>query len=47
MVGRNNEKTIPATYNSIRRQNYTNYRIVHIDDHSTDFTVKALAMYLQ
>lgn len=33
-------------YDSINRQNYTNYKIVHIDDNSNDDTVSILLRYL-
>lgn len=38
VVGRNNAKVIKTMYESIRRQNYTNYRVVHVDDNSNDGT---------
>lgn len=33
-------------YDSIKRQNYTNYRIIHVDDNSNDGTIEATLIYL-
>ena len=34
ITGKNHPEGISKLYDSIARQNYTNYKIVHIDDHS-------------
>lgn len=47
VVGKNNEKILPAMYESIKRQNYTNYRVVHIDDNSNDDTINVAIKYLK
>lgn len=38
LVGKNNANVILKMYESIRHQNYTNYRIAHVDDGSDDGT---------
>lgn len=38
LIGKNNAKNIEILYNSILRQNYTNYKIIHVDDNSDDDT---------
>jgi glycosyltransferase involved in cell wall biosynthesis len=45
-TGKNNAKTIVKLYESINRQNYTNYKIVHIDDHSNDGTINIVLKFL-
>lgn len=47
MVGKNNFKVIDKMYTSIQRQNYTNYKIVHVDDNSNDGTVDKIIEYLK
>ncbi len=47
MAGRNNAEQFNRMYDSIERQNYTNYRIVHIDDYSDDDTEVAIEKYLK
>lgn len=34
-------------YDSILRQNYTNYRVVHVDDNSDDGTIEKVIDYLK
>lgn len=46
MVGKNNAKVIIKMYESILRQNYTNYRIAQVDDNSDDGTVEKVLEYL-
>ena len=46
MVGKNNGNVILKMYDSIRRQNYTNYRIIQIDDNSDDDTISKTIVYL-
>lgn len=46
MVGKNNAKVIIKMYDSIRRQNYSNYRIAQIDDNSDDNTIQIISEYL-
>lgn len=38
LIGKNNAKNIEILYNSILRQNYTNYKIIDVDDNSDDDT---------
>mgnify|MGYP002078430187 CR=1 FL=1 len=38
-TGRNDVQIIEKLYDTVRRQNYTNYRLIHIDDNSDDGTV--------
>ena len=45
--GRNDVKIIERMYDSVRRQNYTNYRMIHIDDSSDDGTAEIAETYLQ
>lgn len=47
LVGRNIVDHVERTYDSIRGQNYTNYRIVHVDDHSIDGSVEKILDYLK
>jgi glycosyltransferase involved in cell wall biosynthesis len=47
VVGRNNKRSIRHTYDSIARQNYSNYRVVHIDDKSSDGTTSNVLQYLE
>lgn len=44
MAGKNDQKTLHHMYDSIRRQNYTNYRVVHVDDHSG---IENVSQYLE
>lgn len=46
LVGKNNFRVIDKMYTSIARQNYTNFKIVHIDDNSNDGTVDKIVAYL-
>jgi glycosyltransferase involved in cell wall biosynthesis len=46
MVGKNNGNVILKMYDSIRRQNYTNYRIIQIDDNSDDDTISKTIVHL-
>jgi hypothetical protein len=46
MVGKNQAKVILKLFDSILRQNYTNYRIALMDDNSDDGTVQKLIEYL-
>ncbi len=46
MSGKNNGKIVHKTYESLKRQNYTNYRIIHVDDNSQDNTIEAVTKYL-
>lgn len=46
MVGNNNGNVIIKMYDSIRRQNYTNYRIIQVDDNSNDNTINKTIEYL-
>jgi glycosyltransferase involved in cell wall biosynthesis len=46
-TGRNNEFSISKMYDSIQRQNYSNYKIIHIDDNSTDDTIANTLKYYQ
>lgn len=45
-VGRNNYKGVKNAYRSIKIQNYTNYRIVHIDDNSQNYTMNKVLLFL-
>lgn len=45
-AGKNNANVVIKMYESIRRQNYTNFRIVQIDDNSNDDTIKVVTKYL-
>jgi glycosyltransferase involved in cell wall biosynthesis len=47
MVGKNNGNVILKMYESIRRQNYTNYRIIQVDDNSDDDTISKTIAYLE
>jgi len=40
MIGKNNKKVVQKMYDSIENQNYTNYKVIHIDDNSNDGTIK-------
>lgn len=46
-VGKNNANVILKLYESILRQNYTNYRIAHVDDNSDDGTVELMLAFLE
>lgn len=46
LVGKNNAKDVEKLYDSIKRQNYTNYRIVHVDDNSNDGTVESVVNFI-
>ena len=45
-AGKNNANVVIKMYESIRRQNYTNFRVVQIDDNSNDDTIKVVMDYL-
>lgn len=45
MVGKNSHEIVHKTYDSIIRQNYTNYRVVHIDDNSNKTVVRKYLEY--
>ncbi len=45
-MGKNDEKVVAKMYDSIRKQNYTNYRVVHVDDHSEDATINVAVDFL-
>lgn len=47
MAGKNNANVVLRAYESIRRQNYSNFRIAHLDDNSDDDTQNTIANYLQ
>lgn len=46
LVGKNNADVILKMYESIHRQNYTNYRIAHMDDNSDDDTLEKVLAFL-
>lgn len=47
LVGKNTAKVVDRCYDSIRKQNYTNYRIIHFDDSSYDGTMEKVIDYLR
>lgn len=47
VAGKNDELIVDKIYDSIRRQNYTNYRVIHIDDASNDKTIEKVQKYFQ
>ena len=46
LAGKNTAGVLDKCYDSIKRQNYTNYRVVHIDDNSNDGTIEKAIDYL-
>ena len=46
-MGRNDAEVVDKCYDSILRQNYTNYRVVHVDDNSDDGTIEKVIDYLK
>ncbi len=46
LTSSNNEKSIRKTYESIKNQNYSNYKIIHIEDNSKDRTLEESVNYL-